>query len=92
MYGNYIYPAGEYEAILITIGKGEGDNWWCVLFPPLCFLDFSNGTSVAHAEEVKEDKAPQESEKEEQVAKADQEEDEVEVDFFVTKLWHKLFS
>ena len=92
LYGNYIYPAGEYEAILITIGKGEGDNWWCVLFPPLCFLDFSNGTSVAHAEEVKEDKAPQESEKEEQVAKADQEEDEVEVDFFVTKLWHKLFS
>ncbi|MDY0394246.1 stage II sporulation protein R [Virgibacillus halophilus] len=49
LYGSYVYPAGEYEAILITLGKGEGANWWCVLFPPLCFLDFSNGISVAEA-------------------------------------------
>ncbi|WLV24223.1 stage II sporulation protein R [Aciduricibacillus chroicocephali] len=47
MYGNYVYPAGEYEAVLITLGKGEGANWWCVLFPPLCFLDFSFGTTTA---------------------------------------------
>ncbi|MBO8156617.1 MAG: stage II sporulation protein R [Bacillaceae bacterium] len=46
LYGSYLYPPGEYEAILITIGAGKGDNWWCVLFPPLCFLDFSNGTTV----------------------------------------------
>lgn len=51
VYGSYVYPAGEYEAILITLGEGKGANWWCVLFPPLCFLDFSNGTSVAAAEE-----------------------------------------
>lgn len=50
LYGPYIYPAGEYEAVLITLGEGNGANWWCVLFPPLCFLDFSNGTSVAAAE------------------------------------------
>src|SRR5690554_1789254 len=43
LYGNRLYPAGVYEAVLITIGDGRGDNWWCVLFPPLCFLDFSNG-------------------------------------------------
>jgi stage II sporulation protein R len=49
IYGSYLYPAGEYEAILITIGEGEGSNWWCVLFPPLCFLDFANGVSVAEA-------------------------------------------
>jgi len=30
------YPAGEYEALLIVLGDGEGQNWWCVLFPPLC--------------------------------------------------------
>lgn len=30
------YPAGNYEALLITLGAGEGANWWCVLFPPLC--------------------------------------------------------
>ncbi len=46
LYGQYLYPAGEYEAIKITLGAGEGENWWCVLFPPLCFLDFSSGTAV----------------------------------------------
>lgn len=51
LYGSYLYPAGQYEAVLITLGEGEGENWWCVLFPPLCFLDFSSGTSVAEAEE-----------------------------------------
>lgn len=49
LYGQYLYPAGEYEAIVITIGEGKGANWWCVLFPPLCFLDFSNGTAVSHS-------------------------------------------
>lgn len=33
------YPAGEYESVVVTIGKGKGDNFWCVLFPPLCFND-----------------------------------------------------
>lgn len=46
MYGGYVYPAGKYEALVISLGKGEGANWWCVLFPPLCFLDFSNGDAV----------------------------------------------
>lgn len=46
VYGNFVYPAGKYEAVLITLGEGEGANWWCVLFPPLCFLDFSNGDAV----------------------------------------------
>ncbi|MFD0767686.1 stage II sporulation protein R [Bacillus sp. CGMCC 1.60114] len=52
LYGNFIYPAGEYEAVLVTIGKGEGANWWCVLFPPMCFLDFSSGTAVKKEEHV----------------------------------------
>jgi stage II sporulation protein R len=47
LYGQFLYPAGEYEAILITLGEGEGANWWCVLYPPLCFLDFSNGEAVS---------------------------------------------
>lgn len=47
LYGQYLYPAGEYEAIVITLGEGSGANWWCVLFPPLCFLDFANGTAVS---------------------------------------------
>ncbi|MEY8349220.1 stage II sporulation protein R [Bacillus cereus] len=52
VYGNFIYPAGEYEAVLISIGKGEGANWWCVLFPPMCFLDFSSGSAVRKEEHV----------------------------------------
>ena len=33
------YKEGEYESLLITLGKGEGDNWWCVLFPPICSIE-----------------------------------------------------
>ncbi|WP_164667567.1 stage II sporulation protein R [Virgibacillus doumboii] len=70
LYGSFLYPAGEYEAVLITLGEGKGDNWWCVLFPPLCFLDFGNGASVAEAsaasdKELKEQKQDQKKEKEE---------------------------
>lgn len=57
VYGNFLYPAGEYEAVLVKLGKGEGANWWCVLFPPLCFLDFSSGTAVAQ-EDVQAAPAP----------------------------------
>jgi len=56
LYGQFLYPAGEYEAILITLGEGKGANWWCVLFPPLCFLDFSNGVAVSDGFEEKETK------------------------------------
>lgn len=43
MYGSRVYPAGDYEALRITLGKGAGQNWWCVLFPPLCFVDAASG-------------------------------------------------
>lgn len=38
-YDNLSLPAGEYDAVRIVIGEGEGQNWWCVLFPPLCYTD-----------------------------------------------------
>lgn len=47
MYGSKVYPAGQYEALLITIGEGKGQNWWCVLFPPLCFVDAVSGEASA---------------------------------------------
>ncbi len=43
VYGSRVYPAGDYEALVVTIGTGEGQNWWCVLFPPLCFVDIVGG-------------------------------------------------
>lgn len=36
-YGDFIFPAGQYRALEITIGSGKGRNWWCVLYPNLCF-------------------------------------------------------
>ena len=43
-YGDITLPAGNYQALRVVIGKGEGANWWCVLFPPLCFVDATHGT------------------------------------------------
>ena len=42
-YSNVVLPAGEYKALRIIIGEGKGKNWWCVMFPPLCFVDETKG-------------------------------------------------
>lgn len=42
-YGDISFPAGNYDAIRIEIGEAKGQNWWCVMFPPLCFVDVSSG-------------------------------------------------
>ena len=39
VYGKYTFPPGYYQALRVQIGKAEGKNWWCVMFPPLCFVD-----------------------------------------------------
>jgi len=40
-YGNMAFPPGEYEAVQIIIGDGAGSNWWCLMFPPLCYMDMT---------------------------------------------------
>ena len=40
-----IYNEGNYDSLVITLGEGRGDNWWCVLFPPLCLLEDNTNTS-----------------------------------------------
>lgn len=47
-YGELVFPAGQYDAVRILLGKAEGQNWWCVLYPPLCFIDkaTANATPV----------------------------------------------
>ncbi|MBO8126006.1 MAG: stage II sporulation protein R [Firmicutes bacterium] len=40
-YGNFVLAGGVYPTLKVTIGEGSGHNWWCVLFPPLCFLNMS---------------------------------------------------
>ena len=42
-YGDISLPAGFYDALKVEIGKAEGRNWWCVMFPSLCFVDISSG-------------------------------------------------
>ena len=42
-YGDISLPEGYYDALRIKIGKAEGKNWWCVMFPPLCFVDVTSG-------------------------------------------------
>lgn len=42
-YGDIALPPGNYDAVRVEIGKAKGHNWWCVLFPPLCFVDAANG-------------------------------------------------
>ncbi|MFD1735162.1 stage II sporulation protein R [Bacillus salitolerans] len=81
MYGSYIYPAGEYEAILISLGEAKGNNWWCVLFPPLCFLDFNNGDAVE----------PEKENKESQTVIVEEEET-VKVKFFLVEWFSKLLK
>lgn len=41
-YQGKTYPEGDYQALSVTLGKGEGDNWWCVMFPPLCITEMEN--------------------------------------------------
>ena len=45
-YGAMVYPQGDYETLLVTIGEGQGQNWWCVMFPPLCFVDLTQSYAV----------------------------------------------
>jgi stage II sporulation protein R len=82
LYGEFLYPAGEYEAILITLGDGGGANWWCVLYPPLCFLDFSNGVAVSDG--FDESQTAVAAEKEEPIKKVEikveKEKEEIEVE------------
>ena len=42
-YGDISFPTGFYDALRVKIGKSSGKNWWCVMFPPLCFVDTTTG-------------------------------------------------
>jgi len=62
MYGNQVYPAGDYEALRVSIGAAAGQNWWCVLFPPLCFVDSEmvvKKENKAHAAALDEEEQPE---------------------------------
>lgn len=62
-YGDLTFPEGEYQALRIDIGEAKGQNWWCVMYPPLCFIDESTAVVSEQGKEVlKEDLTPEEYE------------------------------
>ena len=48
------YNEGYYESLVVTLGSGNGDNWWCVLFPPLCLIEAEDSTDIEYTSLVKE--------------------------------------
>ena len=53
-YKGITYDEGYYESLLVTLGEGKGDNWWCVLFPPLCLIEAEENTETEYKSLVKE--------------------------------------
>ena len=51
-YGDISLPAGNYDALRIEIGEAKGQNWWCVMFPPLCFVDVTSGVVPDESKET----------------------------------------
>jgi stage II sporulation protein R len=51
-YGDISLPSGYYDALRIEIGEAKGHNWWCVMFPPLCFVDVSSGIVPEESKET----------------------------------------
>ncbi len=53
VYDTYTLPAGEYTALIVRLGAGKGDNWWCVVYPPLCFTA-PTGQNVVYKSKIAE--------------------------------------
>ena len=52
VYGNYTLEEGFYDALIVNLGKAQGDNWWCVVYPPLCFT--GNQTQIKYKSKILE--------------------------------------
>lgn len=53
VYGDYTVPSGIYDAIIVELGSGTGNNWWCVIYPPLCFSNFStNSQNIVYKSKI----------------------------------------
>ncbi len=59
-YGDISLPAGYYDALRVEIGEAKGQNWWCVMFPPLCFVDITSGVVPDESKELMENSLSEE--------------------------------
>lgn len=89
-YGNITLPQGKYEAYRIIIGTGTGQNWWCVMFPPLCFVDITKG-NVSYEKTEKEMKSVL-SDDEYKLVDNTVSDKKIIVKFKLTEIFSKLFS
>lgn len=55
-YDGFVLKSGVYDALIIDLGSGQGDNWWCVVYPPLCFInaESTGGNSIEYVSKIKE--------------------------------------
>lgn len=89
-YSSVVLPAGKYKALKIVIGEGKGKNWWCVMFPPLCFVDDQNGVIDEKTDEkLKEILTPQEYDL--IMAKNKKEVNNLKIKFKITEVFQSLF-
>lgn len=85
-YGNLSLPAGIYDALRISIGKAEGQNWWCVLFPPLCFISPATGiVEEENMQQIEENLSPDEVR-----LISDSEDSSVRFQFKIVEVMHKV--
>ena len=93
-YGNIILPQGNYEAFRIIIGRGEGRNWWCVMFPPLCFVDESK--AEVEYDKVEQEIKDQQNDKEKKLENdnedSDNSNDDVKIKFKLIEVIQNLFE
>ena len=52
VYDDITLPEGEYEAVILDLGSGEGDNWWCLVYPAFCFIKSENSTNYVYISKI----------------------------------------
>ena len=84
-YGDISLPAGFYDALRVEIGEAKGQNWWCVMFPPLCFVDISSGIVPEDSKEIMEENLSEE----EFALVSDQNNAEIQFKFKILEFFNK---
>jgi stage II sporulation protein R len=87
-YGGVTFPTGEYEALRVVIGEGRGRNWWCVMFPPLCFVDATQPIPSRELQQLSE-AVPEEGYR---LLTYQEQDDSVKVKFKIVEWWLSLFG
>lgn len=87
VYGDTVFPAGEYETLQVEIGKAKGHNWWCVMYPSLCLVDESVAVVPKESKEKLRDSLT-----EEEYETITQEKPAVKYRFKIAELWSDLWE